>query len=216
MGSPRSGLRICNGSIWGVVSWEKTPGGRDEHNPDVSKQSRPSLGMAILIDMKKTPGLDQWEGQSLQRQGRQAVRLDHQAGRSRSYEDSGCVLGFLCGGETWTRVAAPIPSSPASSMARGAGEDAQDRRGKDRRAEDHRLRQSGRRVSSQKQADRRSDRRYLPTPRHRGVYPLAPAETATAAQASSAATAPAACPCSTCRDGSTATGCRTPSPWSSR
>jgi hypothetical protein len=29
------------------------------------------------------------------------------------------VLGFLCGGETWTRVAGPIPSSPANSMAKG-------------------------------------------------------------------------------------------------
>ncbi len=53
----------CNGSMWGVVSWEKTPGGRDTNNPDVSKQSRPTLGMPILIDMKKKPGADQWEGQ---------------------------------------------------------------------------------------------------------------------------------------------------------
>jgi hypothetical protein len=34
-------------------------------------------------------------------------------------EIQGCVLGFLCGGETWTRVAPPIPSSPANSMAKG-------------------------------------------------------------------------------------------------
>jgi len=34
-------------------------------------------------------------------------------------EIQGCVLGFLCGGETWTRVAGPIPSSPANSMAKG-------------------------------------------------------------------------------------------------
>ena len=35
-------------------------------------------------------------------------------------EIQGCVLGFLCGGETWTRVAGPIPSSPDNSMAKGA------------------------------------------------------------------------------------------------
>jgi hypothetical protein len=29
------------------------------------------------------------------------------------------VLGFLCGGETWTRVGPPIPSSPINSMAKG-------------------------------------------------------------------------------------------------
>src|SRR5882724_11078679 len=53
----------CNGNMWGAVSWEKTPGGRDKNNPDASKQSRPSLGMPILIDMKKKAGVDQWEGQ---------------------------------------------------------------------------------------------------------------------------------------------------------
>jgi hypothetical protein len=53
----------CNGNMWGAVSWEKTPGGRDKNNPDVSKQNRPTLGMLILIDMKKKAGVDQWEGQ---------------------------------------------------------------------------------------------------------------------------------------------------------
>src|SRR5450755_2035678 len=53
----------CGGSMWGVVAWEKTPGGLDTNNPDVSKQNRPTLGMPILIDMKKKPSLEQWEGQ---------------------------------------------------------------------------------------------------------------------------------------------------------
>src|ERR1700719_1162128 len=53
----------CNGGMWGAVAWEKTPGGRDKNNPDVSKQNRPTLGMPILIDMKKKPGVDAWEGQ---------------------------------------------------------------------------------------------------------------------------------------------------------
>jgi len=45
----------CNGSMWGAVAWEKIPGGRDKNNPDASKQNRPTLGMPILIDMKKKP-----------------------------------------------------------------------------------------------------------------------------------------------------------------
>src|SRR5438309_5777333 len=53
----------CNGNMWGAVAWEKTPGGRDSNNPDPAKQSRPTLGMPILIDMKKKPGTDAWEGQ---------------------------------------------------------------------------------------------------------------------------------------------------------
>src|ERR1017187_2441673 len=53
----------CNGSMWGAVAWGQTRGGRDTHNPDVSKQNRPTLGMPILIDMKKKHCVDQWECQ---------------------------------------------------------------------------------------------------------------------------------------------------------
>ena len=48
-------------------------------------------------------------------------------------EIQGCVLGFLCGGETWTRVGPPIPSSPANSMAKGAPKGAAGRTAQDRR-----------------------------------------------------------------------------------
>src|SRR5438045_6773911 len=53
----------CNGNMWGVVSWEKTPGGRDKNNPDPALQSRPTLGMPILLAMTKKPGADAREGQ---------------------------------------------------------------------------------------------------------------------------------------------------------
>jgi uncharacterized protein (DUF2147 family) len=109
----------CNGSIWGAVSWEQTPGGRDEHNPDVSKQNRPTLGMPILIDMKKKPGTDQWEGRVYNAKDGQYYSSTIKPIDPDHLEIQGCVLGFLCGGETWTRVAAPIPPSPANSMAKG-------------------------------------------------------------------------------------------------
>src|ERR1700693_1814794 len=110
----------CNGSVWGAVSWEQTPGGRDEHNPDVSKQNRPTLGMPILIEMKKTPGVDQWEGQVYNAKDGQYYSSTIKPVDPDHLEIQGCVLGFLCGGETWTRVAGPIPSSPTNSMAKGA------------------------------------------------------------------------------------------------
>ncbi len=111
----------CNGSMWGVVSWEKTPGGRDKNNPDVSKQSRPTLGMPILIDMKKKkPSVDAWEGQVYNAKDGQFYSSTIKPVGSDQLEIKGCVLGFLCGGETWTRVAGPIPSSPANSMAKSA------------------------------------------------------------------------------------------------
>jgi uncharacterized protein (DUF2147 family) len=110
----------CNGSMWGAVAWEQTPGGRDNHNPDVSKQNRPSLGMAILIDMKKKPGVDTWEGRVYNAKDGQFYSSTIKPLGPDQMEIQGCVLGFLCGGETWTRVAGPIPSSPVNSMAKGA------------------------------------------------------------------------------------------------
>ena len=109
----------CNGSMWGVVAWEKTPGGRDINNPDVALQSRPTLGMPILIDMKKKPGADQWEGQVYNAKDGKLYSSTIKPVGSDKLEIQGCVLGFLCGGETWTRVAPPIPSSPSNSMAKG-------------------------------------------------------------------------------------------------
>jgi uncharacterized protein (DUF2147 family) len=114
-------VQQCNGNMWGALSWEKTPGGKDKNNPDVAKQSRPTLGMPILIEMKKkadTP--DTWEGQVYNaKDGKQYDSTIKPVGNDK-LEIQGCVLGFLCGGETWTRVAGPIPSSPVNSMAKGA------------------------------------------------------------------------------------------------
>jgi uncharacterized protein (DUF2147 family) len=110
----------CNGHIWGAVAWEKTPGGRDKNNPDVSKQSRPTLGMPILIAMKKKPAVDQWEGQVYNAKDGQMYATTIKPVGTDQMEIQGCVLGFLCGGETWTRVGPPIPASPSNSMAKGA------------------------------------------------------------------------------------------------
>src|ERR1700676_4236483 len=109
----------CNGGMWGAVAGEEGPGGHDINNPDVSKQSRPTLGMPILIDMKKKPGADQWEGQVYNGKDGKLYSSTIKPVGSDQLEIQGCVLGFLCGGETWTRVAGPIPSSPANSMAKG-------------------------------------------------------------------------------------------------
>ncbi len=110
----------CNGSMWGAVSWEKQPGGRDENNPDASKKTRPTLGMATLIDMKKKPGADQWEGQVYNAKDGQLYSATITPVGTDQLEIKGCVMGFLCGGETWTRVSPPIPLSSANAMAKGA------------------------------------------------------------------------------------------------
>ena len=108
----------CNGSMWGAISWEKEPGGRDTHNPDPSKRNRPTLGMPILLDMTKKPEDDQWEGHVYNAKDGQTYSATITPTDPNHLQIQGCVLGFLCGGETWTRVGPPIPSTPVNSMAK--------------------------------------------------------------------------------------------------
>ncbi|HLI98080.1 MAG TPA: DUF2147 domain-containing protein [Bradyrhizobium sp.] len=110
----------CNGDIWGVVAWEKEPGGLDANNPDVSKRNRPTLGMPILIDMKKKPGADQWEGEVYNAKDGKTYSSTIKPIGPDHLEIQGCVLGFLCGGETWTRVSGPIAPSTANNMIKDA------------------------------------------------------------------------------------------------
>ena len=188
----------CNGNMWGVVAWEKTPGGKDKNNPDTAKQIRPTLAMPILIDMKKKPGADAWEGQVYNAKDGQLYSSTIKPIGTDQLEIQGCVLGFLCGGETWTRVGPPIPSSPANSMAKGAPKGPAGAAPKTAtpttaapapapaapkttgavnpgpRAEGRARSEAGGRPTCP--AGRY--RRYLPTPRHRAVSPLARAGTA--------------------------------------
>ena len=94
----------CSGALWGVVSWEKTPG-RDSENPDPAKRQRPTLGMPVLLHMTPGDRPERWEGEvynaengrtydaSITLRGPQVLRVE------------GCALGIFCGGENWTRLA---------------------------------------------------------------------------------------------------------------
>jgi len=111
----------CGGSMWGAVAWEKTPGGTDKNNPDATKKSRPTLAMATLIDMKPNAAKTKWQGQVYNAKDGKFYKSSIKLGDTPDeLEIEGCVLGFLCGGQTWTRVSPPIPSSPSNATAKNA------------------------------------------------------------------------------------------------
>jgi uncharacterized protein (DUF2147 family) len=111
----------CGGSMWGAVAWEQTPGGIDKNNPDATKKARPTLGIVTLIDMKKNAANDKWAGQVYNAKDGKFYKSTIKLGDTLDeLEIEGCVLGFLCGGQTWTRVGPPIPSSPSNLTAKGA------------------------------------------------------------------------------------------------
>jgi uncharacterized protein (DUF2147 family) len=116
----RANIRIvdCDGVLWGVISWEKDPG-VDSENPDPTRRDRPILGLPILRAMKPTrPGL--WEGEVYNAENGKtyASRISLTAADVLRIE--GCVLGFLCGGEDWSRVKADGPPPPPAPSP-GAG-----------------------------------------------------------------------------------------------
>ena len=110
----------CNGSMWGAVAWEKKPGALDKNNPDVSKRTRPTLGIVLLMDMKRKGKTDEWNGKVYD--ARDSGKLYSASIKPKGPDEleiEGCLVWPLCGSQTWTRVAPPIPSSPTNSLAKG-------------------------------------------------------------------------------------------------
>lgn len=98
----------CNDQMWGVVSWEARPE-VDKNNPDPSKRARPTLGMPILLGMKPA-GDNRWEGEIYNSQDGRTYSASISVPSLDVLRVRGCVLGFLCGGESWSRAKLPNQS----------------------------------------------------------------------------------------------------------
>jgi uncharacterized protein (DUF2147 family) len=113
-GEARIRVAFCAGSLWGVISWEKAPGGKDSANPDPAKRSRDTLGLPILIDMKPA-GADKWAGQIYNAKDGKMYQASVSMESDNALKVRGCVLGGLfCGGETWARSAEPESDAAAA------------------------------------------------------------------------------------------------------
>jgi len=94
----------CSGRLWGVVSWEAQPG-TDSKNPDPNLRTRPTLGMPILLGMTPSSSRpNQWEGQIYNSEDGQTYSASITLSDPNTLRVQGCVLGFLCGGENWSRA----------------------------------------------------------------------------------------------------------------
>lgn len=92
----------CDGRLWGVVAWEAQPG-IDSKNPDPNLKSRPTLGMPILLGM--TPSnQNRWDGDIYNSEDGHTYSANISLVDPKTLRVQGCFLGFLCGGENWTRV----------------------------------------------------------------------------------------------------------------
>lgn len=100
----------CEGRLWGVVAWEAQPG-TDSKNPDPNLRTRPTLGMPILLGMAPSSE-NKWEGEIYNSEDGHTYSANISLADPNTLRVQGCFLGFLCGGENWTRAE---PDSPGSS-----------------------------------------------------------------------------------------------------
>jgi uncharacterized protein (DUF2147 family) len=94
----------CGGRMWGIVSWAQQHG-TDVNNPDPAKRNRSTLGMPIILGMQPTRP-NRWEGEIYNAQNGKTYSGSITLTGPDELRIDGCVLGFFCGGQNWTRVKA--------------------------------------------------------------------------------------------------------------
>lgn len=121
-------IENCGGALWGFVFWEKQPGGLDAQNPDPSRRDRPTLGLPILRNMQASSSTpNRWDGEVYNAQNGKTYTSHISLSDPNTLRIEGCVLGFLCGGQNWTRgkldpTMTPTAASVLASQTKaGAG-----------------------------------------------------------------------------------------------
>ncbi|HTK13467.1 MAG TPA: DUF2147 domain-containing protein [Xanthobacteraceae bacterium] len=115
-GTARIAIDNCDNHLWGVISWEKGPPGVDSENPDPALKSRPTMGMPILLGMEqKKPNA--WEGEIYNSDNGKKYSSTVSLKDPNTLHVQGCVLGFLCGSQDWTRY---DPTTAADKSAKPA------------------------------------------------------------------------------------------------
>jgi uncharacterized protein (DUF2147 family) len=108
----------CEGKLWGVVAWEQHPA-LDRNNADPAKRSRPTLGMPVLLGMQPS-GPNEWSGEIYNSRDGRTYDANISLAQPNVLRVEGCVLGFLCGGEDWTRVRPGANGTPTDVPHSGA------------------------------------------------------------------------------------------------
>jgi len=115
----------CSNGLCGVIVWLKEPIDPatrkpqiDDKNADKMLAHRPIIGLNIFSAMHPSGGR-KWAGKIYNADNGKTYSSELRPTGAKKLEVRGCVLSFLCGGETWTKVADiavasadPPPESP--------------------------------------------------------------------------------------------------------
>jgi uncharacterized protein (DUF2147 family) len=110
----------CNGKMWGIVVWEKVPGGYDDENPDPVKKKRLTLGMPVLMGLvPKESG--KWQGEIYNSQNGKMYSASISLADENTMDLEGCLFpNFMCLTQKWTRVSTPPPNALPLPPVKGA------------------------------------------------------------------------------------------------
>ena len=114
----------CGSNMCGYIAWTKgPPNATDKNNPDPAKRNRPVIGLQMLI-MKAAAAKNRYEGEIYNGQDGKTYTGSIQLVNDLTLRIEGCVLGFLCGGENWSRAkcddVAPAGAAAGARPAPGA------------------------------------------------------------------------------------------------
>ncbi len=115
-----------NADVCGYVVWLKEPltekgvPKTDIKNPDPAKRNRPSLGLE-LIEGFKADDDGVFKGQIYNAENGKMYDASLSRESDTELKIKGCMLKFLCGSQTWTKVAdLPVPTAKKTAAAAAA------------------------------------------------------------------------------------------------
>ena len=114
-------VQPCSTGMCGYIVWTKNapPGATDKNNPDPAKRNRPVIGLQ-MITMKAAAAKNRYEGEIYNGEEGKVYTGSIQLVNDMTLRIEGCVLGFLCGGQNWTRAKCDEPAAPAPAPAAAA------------------------------------------------------------------------------------------------
>jgi uncharacterized protein (DUF2147 family) len=100
----------CGGKLCGKVVWLNEPNDpatgkpkTDKRNPNQAKRSRPLLGVQVVQGMEPN-GANKWSGEIYNADDGKTYQAHVMVLSATAMKVQGCVLGFLCKSQTWTRA----------------------------------------------------------------------------------------------------------------
>jgi uncharacterized protein (DUF2147 family) len=110
-------IEKCGNEMWGFLAWQKEARS-DANNPNPGLRNKSLVGVPILLGMKPA-GADRWEGNVYNPRDGKTYSSKMATLPSGHLEIKGCVMGFLCGGENWTRLTQDPPGTAPKNNCTG-------------------------------------------------------------------------------------------------